>query len=164
MPLHNKGIYEPLASIVARYSMPIPECGCHVWLGITSGKDEYGRVRFFENGKRITKSSHRAAYEVFKGPIPEGMQIDHICNMPWCVNPDHLRAVKPEDNTRKAIKEFCDKGHRRIEIQNYESRRKRKFDCPVCRAEYLRRYYIENGDRIRERERNWRKAKKLDSK
>lgn len=149
----KKGIYEPLASIIDRYSMPIPECGCYVWLGGTSGKDEYGRVSFFEaDGTRRTKNSHRMVYKLFKGQIPDDLEIDHLCNMPWCVNPDHLRAVPREENTRKAIKEFCDKGHLRIEVPNREKKKRRRFECPICRAKYQARWVKENKDWINARE------------
>lgn len=47
-------------------------------------------------GKTI--QAHRYSYELQNGPIPEGMEIDHICHNPACVNPKHLRVVTPKQN------------------------------------------------------------------
>lgn len=46
--------------------------------------------------------AHRFAYELVKGPIPEGLTLDHLCNVPLCVNPDHLEPVTLSENIRRA--------------------------------------------------------------
>ena len=48
--------------------------------------------------------AHRVYYEKAKGPIPAGMQIDHLCRVPVCVNPDHLEAVTPAQNVQRGRK------------------------------------------------------------
>lgn len=45
--------------------------------------------------------AHRFAYESFIGPIPPGLQIDHLCRVRTCFNPEHLEAVTSEENTRR---------------------------------------------------------------
>jgi hypothetical protein len=45
--------------------------------------------------------AHRVVYEILVGPIPSGLQLDHICSVPWCVNPDHLEPVTAKENTRR---------------------------------------------------------------
>ncbi len=45
--------------------------------------------------------AHRYAYEAIKGPIPAGLQIDHLCRVHNCVNPDHLEAVTQLENMRR---------------------------------------------------------------
>jgi hypothetical protein len=71
----------------------IQDDGCWAWMGarITSG---YGQICF--NGRQLL--THRVSYEVHKGPITNGMVIRHSCDIPWCVNPDHLEMGTQQDN------------------------------------------------------------------
>jgi len=67
--------------------------GCWTWNG-SSRPTGHGHFKY--KGLRI--AAYRAAYAIFKGPIPDGLVIDHICHNPKCVNPDHLRAVTQKQN------------------------------------------------------------------
>lgn len=75
----------------------------------------YGQCSF--DGK--TKRAHRVSYELAKGPIPKGLQIDHTCRVRNCVNPDHLEAVTARENVLRGIspaavnatKTKCLRGH-----------------------------------------------------
>ena len=77
---------------------------CWLWTGglrgvaVDGGK--YGQ--FVKDGK--TMLAHRAAYELFVGPIPEGMLVLHICDIPLCVNPKHLRTGTQADNMQDAVR------------------------------------------------------------
>lgn len=75
---------------------------CWVFKGAvaTSG---YGRIG---HGGR-TLQAHRAAYELFVGPIPTGLHIDHLCRNRLCCNPEHLEAVSQAENNRRAWKVRC---------------------------------------------------------
>jgi hypothetical protein len=62
------------------------ENGCWIWQGALS-REGYGKVRS-RNGRYL--STHRAAYEVQHGPIPEGMLVCHKCDVRKCIRPSHL--------------------------------------------------------------------------
>jgi HNH endonuclease len=49
--------------------------------------------------------AHRLSHKLFIGPIPEGLEIDHICRNRGCVNPDHLEAVTHVENMRRAARD-----------------------------------------------------------
>jgi hypothetical protein len=60
----------------------------------------YGQ--FVMNGKSML--AHRASYELFVGPIPEGMLVLHTCDLPLCVKPQHLWLGTQAENMRDAIR------------------------------------------------------------
>ncbi len=69
------------------------DTGCWIWTGPDNGK---GYGVFYIGTKN--RHAHRISYEVFKGPIPEGLHILHACDNPACVNPAHLRTGTQKDN------------------------------------------------------------------
>lgn len=75
---------------------------CIEWMGSRS-EAGYGRIQV--GGK--ARAAHRVAYELAKGPIPEGMHLDHLCVNPPCVNPEHLEPVTPGENSRRARRSIC---------------------------------------------------------
>lgn len=79
-------------------SMPEPNSGCWIWLGASKAKG-YGH---FYDGSSY-RLAHRFAYEIYKGPIPHGMVVMHNCDMPCCVNPNHLRVGTTYDNIHDCI-------------------------------------------------------------
>ena len=79
---------------------PTDPDGCWVWTGGTNSKG-YGRVwdgTFTDAGNPRLTLPYHATYEMYRGPIPAGMILDHICHTPRCVNPEHLRATTPKEN------------------------------------------------------------------
>lgn len=84
---------EPLRDRIARRSTVDGESGCWNWDGAKNSAG-YGRITL-PTGKAggETKYAHRVAYEVFVGPVPEGLKIDHLCRNTSCCNPDHLEPV-----------------------------------------------------------------------
>lgn len=69
---------------------------CWLWTGSKSvgRRAGYGELRV---GDKV-KKAHRVSYELYVGPIPEGMMLDHICHTPACVNPTHLRPCTNKQN------------------------------------------------------------------
>lgn len=72
---------------------------CWFWKG---GLDTNGYGCFKIPSKQVI--AHRFSYELFKGRIPKGLVIDHICRNKSCVNPDHLDAVTQKENISRAIR------------------------------------------------------------
>lgn len=133
----------PLEKFLARKIMPIPECGCLIWMGATRHRTGYGIIH--RDGREY--QAHRVAYELAKGPIPKGLVIDHKCRVRSCINPDHLRAVTPRVNSlensispsaQNAKKSHCKRGHALMpgNLVNWSNPNKSsgKRTCLVCHS------------------------------
>lgn len=96
--------------------------GCLLWV---RGKDRDGYGVFSLYG--ASRRAHRLAYELMRGPIPDGLVIDHLCKMPACINPSHMEAVTNGENVRRgegpyavnARKTHCVNGHELTEENSY---------------------------------------------
>jgi hypothetical protein len=78
----------------ARYI--ITDAGCWEWQG-AKGANGYGHVRI---GGRLLPA-HRHYFEMVRGPIPDGRELDHRCRNRSCVNPAHLEIVTRAQNTQR---------------------------------------------------------------
>lgn len=74
---------------------------CWLW---TASLDRDGYARIAIGGK--VRFAHRISYESYKGPIPQGMSIDHLCRTRNCVNPNHLEAVTHKENVNRGALKF----------------------------------------------------------
>lgn len=86
-----------LARLPVRFlaKMSVDEAsGCWVWTAARTSKG-YGQFRI---GPRPVRA-HRYAYTLLVGPIPDGLQLDHLCRNRLCVNPGHLEPVTNWENT-----------------------------------------------------------------
>lgn len=91
--------------------------------------------------------THRFAYTVFVGDVPEGMQLDHLCKVRACCNPDHLEPVTCRENllrgdtvtARQAAQTHCKRGHP-LSGDNLYRRpdRDNGRDCKTCRHKATR--------------------------
>lgn len=87
--------------------MPEPMSGCWLWIGSVNNCG-YGGI--WKDG--VCAKAHRVSYEMAKGKIPPGLDIDHKCKQRCCVNPDHLEAVTEAENVRRSsTKTHCLRGH-----------------------------------------------------
>lgn len=83
---------------------------CWIWTG-AKYRNGYGMLGMAGNKK---VRAHRLAYELFIGPIPPGMFIDHICHTRACVNPSHLRTATNKQNMENQSRARCVTGHRNV--------------------------------------------------
>ena len=105
--------------------------GCWRWTGTMN--QGYGRSNQGEK-----PYAHRMVYELLVGPIPEDLQLDHLCRNTICCNPDHLEPVTPITNRRRGVsgglfwrmKSHCPADHEYTEANTYLYRGRR--NCRAC--------------------------------
>ena len=103
-----------LADRFMQFVFPEPNSGCWLWDSTDDGNG-YGTITV---DNRPLKA-HCVSYNLFVGPIPDGLQIDHKCRIRCCVNPDHLEPVTQRENILRgegraalnARKLSCNSGH-----------------------------------------------------
>lgn len=112
------------------------ELGCWEFTGCLD-RGGYGRI--YWGGKR-GYLAHRAAYEHAYGPIPAGLAVDHTCNNRSCIHYEHLEAVSPAENNRRAAERrtHCKNGHEYTESSTYHHDGNRH--CRICNRLAVRRY------------------------
>ncbi|WP_316886350.1 HNH endonuclease signature motif containing protein [Ralstonia thomasii] len=123
----------------------IPESGCWIWMGALD-RDGYGQIG--ARGKSL--KAHRASYEMFTGPIPKELHIDHLCRVRACCNPHHLEPVTPRENVLRsegvaaacAVKTCCVNGHPYDETNTGVHNNKRY--CRECKKKRNREYTARN--------------------
>lgn len=124
----------PIQRILAR-SVAGPG-GCVLWCG-SKTRTGYGQIGVA--GRLL--SVHRVSYQAFHGPIPAGLEVDHICRVRHCVNPSHLQAITHAENLRRAIVKphsHCRKGHQFTRANTY-LRPDGWRECKECKRATRRR-------------------------
>ncbi len=124
--------------------------GCWLW---TASLQTGGYGNFIVHKHSIR--AHKWSYEYYKGPVPKGLQIDHLCRVRHCVNPDHLEAVPARTNVlrsnspaaRNAQKTHCPKGHpyegENLIIAKRKDGRLKRI-CHECRKAWCTKWYHGN--------------------
>jgi hypothetical protein len=130
--------------------MPDHVSGCWLWIGHV-GPNGYGQA----GSKGKVHPSHRVVYEAALGPIPDGLELDHLCRNPPCVNPEHLEPVTHRENMRRGYygtKTHCPQGHAYDDENTYRKANGHR-ECRTCaREKNLARYHA-NNEAIRARRR-----------
>lgn len=154
VPTHKGGVNPPnclprrryqrvKGSLSERFWARVDASGdCWLWQGHTRA-NRYGTFSLWlGDGKVKTWFAHRFAYEALVGSIPIGLDLDHLCRNPSCVNPDHLEPVTRQTNVRRgysrpainATKTHCPKGHPYDEANTFVTGARGGRRYRVCRA------------------------------
>lgn len=113
---------------------------CWLWQGgITP--NGYGRIRFYG----VDSYVHRVVFQQLRGPIPAGLQLDHLCRVRHCCNPAHLEPVTADENLRRGEQQsrtHCPRGHEYTPENTYYAvwgGVYRTRSCRECRRTYRAR-------------------------
>lgn len=119
-----------------------PDLGpCWLWV---AGVNSKGYGIFWDGLRYVT--AHRFSYELHHGPLPEGLEPDHLCRVHPCVNPDHMEGVTRSENTRRgdapkllriraSSKTHCPQGHP-YDLLNTRYRSDGRRRCRQCDLDY----------------------------
>lgn len=126
------------------------QLGCWLWQGYVTDRG-YGRLPW----KGKPTGAHRLSHIAFKGEIPKGMEVDHLCRVRNCINPDHLEAVPKKTNIMRGIsfgavnarKDACPNGHPYTEDNTYRKPSGHRI-CKVCRRTSYNAMYARRSKEI----------------
>lgn len=121
----ERRVLDPVVRLLSRIEKTE---SCWLWCGQVSNKG-YGVV-CLDNRKQ---PAHRVAYMLLVGPIPDGLELDHLCRVPLCVRPDHLEPVTHAENQRRMgiARTHCIHGHPYTPENTYRAPNGRRR-CRAC--------------------------------
>lgn len=132
---------ESISNIVAqRFEekyIPEPNTGCWLWIGQIM-QNGYSRMYVGSaDHSSLHKLGHIVSFLLYKGSIPKGLEIDHLCRIRHCVNPTHLEAVTHRRNMERAyfaIQTHCFRGHKYTteNTRHYKHKNKNRRVCRKC--------------------------------
>ena len=103
--------FTPVLQRVLRRVEKIPFSGCWIWLGAT-GDWGHGIIGLGARGQGVART-HRVTYEHMVGKIPAGKIVRHKCDVPCCVNPDHLELGEQKDN----VNDMMSRGRHKVVLK-----------------------------------------------
>lgn len=121
-------------------SCPVPGLHptCWTWVGAASS-GRYGCVG--HDGRSVL--THRRSYELLVGPIPTGLQIDHLCRNTLCCNPAHLEPVTARTNVLRALRQTsCVRGHEYTPENTIWKKEGTQRNCRTCANEWQRNHRL----------------------
>lgn len=114
---------------------------CWLWVGAQTGHGEYGSIVIDGKDRRV----HRVVYTLIRGTIPNGLDLDHLCRVRKCCNPDHLEPVTKGENVLRGIglaaqnraKTHCLHGHQFTPGNTYIYLRHGRVtrNCRTCQSQ-----------------------------
>lgn len=144
---------KPKTSVESRFWPKVDKNGPNgCWLWVAS-KTSSGYGHF------ANQCAHRVAYELLVGPIPEGLEIDHLCRVRHCVNPEHMEPVTHRVNIDRrigkhvkprALRSHCAQGHEWTPDNTYYAPNQTWRSCRKCRLVACRKAYHRRADRLKE--------------
>ena len=96
---HTKHGLHPVSRLMERIRVDY-ETGCWLFTGPLNGSGYVIVPGFASKSER----GHRLTYRFFRGPIPEGLMLDHLCRMRHCLNPWHLEPVTQRENVQRGAR------------------------------------------------------------
>lgn len=128
---------------------PEPNSGCWLWVG---AEDARGYGFLWDTaiaGRRRSILAHRYFFTALHGPVPDRLELDHLCRTHACVNPVHIEAVPHIVNCRRGVvginsrsKTHCPSGHLYDQDNTYILKRTGERRCIACSRERSRAYQI----------------------
>ena len=118
-----------------RAGYEVTESGCWEWRRHIHKRSGYGQIGVDKKVRYV----HRVAWEIHRGPIPDGLDLDHLCRVRHCCNPDHLEPVTRSENILRGL----------VPTMNVE-RERAKTHCPHGHAYAGPNLYVDK--------RGWRKC------
>lgn len=133
-------------SLLERFNekyIPEPNTGCWLWTASCHEDTGYGQIHSGYGKKMLL--AHVASYQLFVGPKPDGLELDHKCRVRCCVNPDHLEPVTRLENimrgvgpsvtkARCAAITHCLRGHEYTPSNTYVRTKPNGYRLRECRA------------------------------
>ena len=124
-----------------------PNSGCWIWVG---NRNERGYGCMKVRGRQM--KAHRVSWMAYRGKIPDGLQIDHLCRVRLCVNPDHMEVVTCKENIRRG-----NTGKRlgvvyevRPRLSAEETKERRREQSRDRMRVYMQKYRTDHPEQMRE--------------